>query len=206
MAKREQQKHPTLGVPEHRRAQEASLDGKTAQMLDDVGILVSSEEARRLVQDLNGRRQRSGMRTEPHEAADMLQAEAAEFAQLVIRQARRRSRLAIQLAGQTAKRPARQARNSDSPRRVCAEHIRSTRMEALMLKRPELAAEVRFLIDPGLQRDRQPSMRELHVLLLTRLREWQDPNADHGLFTSGLGYAAFCAWVRHARISGREDL
>ncbi len=204
MAKRLQLKHQTMERRPQPPAADASQDGSEAPRPHAIGISLSSEEACRLVQDMNGWRHVSSKPPAPREveSVDLLQAEAAEFAQLVILQARRRSRLAIQLA----KSPTRRSSDSGGARLASSQHVRPTRLEALMIDRPELAAELRFLIDQGLDRNRQPSMRQLHVLLLTRLRSWLAAEEDHSTFSSGLGYAAFCAWVRRARVSGREDV
>ena len=204
MTKRLPLRHQTMEGRLQPSTADASQDGSEAPPLPAIGSLLSSEEACRLVQDLNGWRHQSSKRPAPREAesVDLIEAEAAEFAQLVILQARRRSRLAIQLA----KGPTRRSSDSGGALLVSSQHVRPTRLEALMIDRPELAAELRFLIDQGLDRNRQPSMRQLHVLLLTRLRSRCAAGEDHSSVSSGLGYAAFCAWVRRARASGREDV
>lgn len=204
MAKRFQLKHQTMEGRPQPPAADGGQDRSEAPRPHAIGISLSSEEACRLVQDLNGWRHLSSKRPAHREAesVDLLEAEAAEFAQLVILQARRRSRLAIQLAMG----PTRRRSDSDGARLASSQPVRPTRLEALMIDRPELAAELRFLIDQGLDRNRQPSMRQLHVLLLTRLRSWRAAGEDQSTLSSGLGYAAFCAWVQRARISGREDV
>lgn len=204
MAKRFQLKHQTMEGRPQPPAADGGQDRSEAPRPHAVGISLSSEEACRLVQDLNGWRHLSSKRPAHRkaESVDLLEAEAAEFAQLVILQARRRSRLAIQLAMG----PTRRRSDSGGARLASSQPVRPTRLEALMIDRPELAAELRFLIDQGLDRNRQPSMRQLHVLLLTRLRSRGAAGEDHSTVSSGLGYAAFCAWVRRARVSGREGV
>lgn len=205
MTKRLPLRHQTIEGRLQPPTADASQDGSEAPPPFAIGSLLSSEEACRLVQDLNGWRHQSSKRpAAPREAesVDHIEAEAAEFAQLVILQARRRSRLAIQLA----KGPTRRSSDSGGGLLVSLQHVRPTRLEALMIDRPELAAELRFLIDQGLDRIRQPSMQQLHVLLLTRLRSRRAAGEDRSSVSSGLGYAAFCAWVRRARASGGEDV
>jgi len=204
MAKRFQLKHQTMEGRPQPPAADGGQDRSEAPRPHAIGISLSSEEACRLVQDLNGWRHLSSKRPAHREAesVDLLEAEAAEFAQLVILQARRRSRLAIQLAMG----PTRRRSDSGGARLASSQPVRPTRLEALMIDRPELAAELRFLIDQGLDRNRQLSMRQLHVLLLTRLRSWRAAGEDQSTLSSGLGYAAFCACVQRARISGREDV
>ena len=204
MTKRLPLRHQTMEGRLQPSTADASQDGSEAPPLPAIGSLLSSEEACRLVQDLNGWRHQSSKRPAPREAesVDQIEAEAAEFAQLVILQARRRSRLAIQLA----KGPTRRSSDSGGALLVSSQHVRPTRLAALMIDRPELAAELRFLIDQGLDRIRQPSMQQLHVLLLTRLRSRRAAGEDRSSVSSGLGYAAFYAWVRRARASGGEDV
>ena len=204
MTKRFQLKHQTTHGQTPLPAEDARPDGSKAWPPTDMGISLSSEEALRLVQDRKGWRQMSSMRPAPQKEEPIgdLEAEAAEFAHLVICQARRRSRLAMKLA----KGPTRRSSDAGGPRVPLAEHVRPTRLDALMIDRPELACELRFLIDDGLDRNQQHSMRQLYLLLLTRLRSSHAREDDHCPCTSGLGYAAFCAWVQRARTSGWEDL
>lgn len=204
MVKRLQLKHQTIEGRMQPPETDASQDGTVAPDPRAIGKLLSSEEARRLLQDLNRWRHQSSERPAPREdnPGDLIEAEAAEFARLAILQARRRSRLAIQLA----KGPTRQNSDCGGALPGVSQRVRLTRLEALMIDRPELAAELRFLIDKGLDRNQQPSMRQLHVLLLTRLRSRHIAGEGYSSGSSGLGYAAFCAWVRRARASGREDV